>query len=81
MRNQLQNKRLPYSLLKVDHVKTLEDGYDQGSDYKFEIGLEEGYCFANGRNAGSGYSFFNTVAEFKHACPIIAKSEFERQNS
>tara|TARA_R110000744_G_scaffold355099_1_gene461589 strand:+ start:528 stop:761 length:234 start_codon:yes stop_codon:yes gene_type:complete len=77
MREQNQKGRLPYSLLKVDHVETIEDGYDQGSDYKFEIGLADGYCFSHGRNAGSQWSFFNSIAEFKYAAPIVLKSTLE----
>ena len=69
--------KLPYSLLKLPYVATIESGDEMGSDYKYEAGLIDGWCFSEGRLATCQWGFFNNIQDFYDACPIPRKDYVE----
>ena len=66
--------RPPKSILTHKAVALVTTGEAQGAhedEYKWYVELKPEYKFAYGRNAGCGSLFFNTVEDFKDACPVV----------
>lgn len=65
------NKKFKVPKYFVNHpaIKIVECGWDNGSDYKYEIVLNDGWQFVGWRSVHMG--FFNSVSEFKIASPTF----------
>ena len=73
---------MPISKTILNHPAVEEHlcGYSEGSDYKYDVFLKEGWVFKNFRMEGCRGGFFNSIEDFFDARPIL-KSEYEKQNA
>jgi hypothetical protein len=63
---------MKFSKTMTNHpgVSEVLSGDDEGSDYKYWVGLKPGWTFENGRMAGCSGAFFNKVSDFLYAKPV-----------
>jgi hypothetical protein len=62
--------KIPKTIAQHPAMEEALDGPSQGSDYKYDVWLKEGWVFENGRMAGCRGARFNNVADFLSANPI-----------